>query len=112
MLNRIALSLLFAAGLATAGAASYHVSFYQDTTVNGQELKAGDYKIEVNNNTAILKKGKQTVEVPVHEETTSSKFASTQLQYVENNKLQEIRLGGTHTKLVFGNMGAVAGGMQ
>ena len=111
MLNRIALSL-FVAGVATASAATYRVSLYQDSTVNGQELKAGDYKIEVNNNTATLKKGKQTVEVPVHEETAPSKFASTQLQYVENNKLQEIRLGGTTTKLVFGNASTAAGGMQ
>jgi hypothetical protein len=111
MLNRIALGL-FVAGLATAGAATYRVSFYQDSMVNGQQLKAGDYKLEVNNNTATLKKGKQTIEVPVHEETAPSKFPSTQLQYVENNKLQEIRLGGTNTKLVFGNGGTAAGGMQ
>ena len=86
MLNRIAFSLLVA-GVATASAATYHVSFYQDSVVNGQQVKAGDYKVEVNNDTAILKKGKQTIEVPVHQETAPSKFASTQIQYVDNNKL-------------------------
>ena len=111
MLNRIAFSL-FTVGAMTASAATYHVSFHQDSTVNGQQLKAGDYKVEVNNNTAVLKKGKQTVEVPVHEETATSKFAGTQVQYVDNNKLQEIRIGGTNTKLVFGSANAATGGMQ
>lgn len=110
MLNRIALGL-FTVGVMTVSAATYKVSLHQDSTINGQELKAGDYKVEVNNNTAVLKKGKQTVEVPVHEETAPSKFASTQIQYVDNNKLQEIRVGGTKTKLVFGNTNSTASGM-
>ncbi len=110
MLNRIALSL-FVAGASIASAATYRVSLYQNSMVNGQELKAGDYKVEVNHDTAVLKKGKQTIEIPVHQETTASKFASTQIQYVDNNKLQEIRLGGTNTKLVFGNANTTTGGI-
>ena len=111
MLNRIVLGL-FTAGVVAANAATYHVSLYQDSTLGGQELKPGDYKVEVNNDTAVLKRGKQTVEVPVHQETGSSKFASTQIQYVDNNKLHEIRLGGTNTKLVFGDANTNAGGTK
>lgn len=111
MLNRIAFTL-FTAGAMTLSAATYRVTLHQDAMVNGQQVKAGDYKVEVNNHTAILKKGKQTIEAPVHEETAPSKFAGTQVQYVENNKLQEIRVGGTNTRLVFGNTNAAAGGMQ
>ena len=111
MMNRIALCLL-TVGVMTVSAATYRVSLHQDAMVNGQQVKAGDYKVEVNNNTAVLKKGKQTIEVPVHEETAPSKFAGTEVQYVDNNKLQEIRVGGTNTKLVFGNANAAAGGMQ
>jgi hypothetical protein len=110
MLNRIVLGL-FTVGVMSVSAATYRVSFHQDSMVNGQELKAGDYKVEVNNNTAVLKKGKQTIEVPVHEQTAPSKFASTQVQYVENNKLQEIRVGGTNTRLVFGDTNATTSGM-
>jgi hypothetical protein len=85
-------------------AATYKVSLHQDAVVNGKQVKAGSYKIEVkDNNTAILSQGKKnTVEVPVKTETAQSKFASTQVQYTDGNNLQEIRVGGTNTKLVFG----------
>ncbi len=87
----------------TASAATYKVSLHQDSVVNGQTLKAGDYKVEVkDNNTAVLRKGKQSVEVPVQTVTATSKFPSTQVQYNDSNKLQEIRVGGTTTRLVFG----------
>ncbi len=102
MLNKIALTLV-TVGVMTASAASYKVSLHQDSVVNGQNLKAGDYKVEVkDNNTAVITKGKQVVEVPVQTVTAASKFSSTQVQYNDMNKLQEIRVGGTSTKLVFG----------
>ena len=102
MLNRIALTLL-TAGVMTMSAASYRVSLHQDAMVDGKQVKAGDYKIEVkDNNTAVLSQGKKTVEVSVKTETADSKFASTQVQYTGGNNLQEIRVGGTTTKLIFG----------
>lgn len=102
MLNRIALAFL-TAGVMTMSAATYKVSLHQDAMVDGKQVKAGDYKIEVkDNNTAVLSQGKKTFEVPVKTETAQSKFSSTQIQYTEGNNLQEIRVGGTTTKLVFG----------
>lgn len=102
MLNRVALAFL-TAGLMTMSAASYRVSLHQDAMVDGKQVKAGDYKIEVkDNNTAVLSQGKKTVEVPVKTETAQSKFASTQVQYTGGNNLQEIRVGGTNTRLIFG----------
>lgn len=102
MLNKIALTLL-AAGVMTANAASYRVSLHQDTVVDGKQVKAGDYKIEVkDNNTAVLKQGKKEFEVPVRTEDTQSKFSKTEITYTNGNNLQEIRVGGTTTKLVFG----------
>ena len=103
MLNRITLAFLTAGVMTLSAASTYKVSLHQDATVNGKQVKAGDYKIEVkDNNTAVLKQGKTTVEVPVKTETAQSKFPSTQVQYTDGNNLQEIRVGGTNTKLVFG----------
>ena len=111
MLNKLILSLV-TVGVMIASAATYKVSIHQDSVVNGQSLKAGDYKVEVkDNNTAVLVKGKQSVEVPVRTETAPAKFASTQIQYADSNKLQEIRVGGTTTKLVFGSPASTPAGM-
>ncbi len=81
--------------------------------VDGKRVNAGDYKIEIkDNNTAILKRGKQTMELPAREETGPAKFSTTELQYTNNNDLQEIRIGGTNTKIVFGTGHAPAGGAE
>jgi hypothetical protein len=103
MLNRVVLGFLTAGLMTMSAASAYKVSLHQDAIVNGKQVKAGDYKIEVkDNNTAVLKQGKTTVEVPVKTETAESKFSSTQVQYTDGNNLQEIRVGGTNTRLVFG----------
>lgn len=93
--------------LAVASAATTHkLTLFQNSTLAGTELKAGDYKIEVNDNKAVVKGGRNVVEAPVKVETADQKFSSTSVRY--NNadgkfKIQEIRLGGTNTKLVFDN---------
>jgi len=89
--------------LAMASAATkYNVTLFQPTMVNGNELKPGDYKVEVNGDKAIFKTGKQTVETPVKVEEATDKNSANTVRYAEGNKLQEIRIGGSHTKLVFG----------
>ena len=93
-------------GLSTAfGASSYHVTLYKATSVNGTELKPGEYKLEVLDNKVVIKQGKNTVEAPVTVEIGSQKFYATTINYKGEssaNELQEIRLSGTNTKLVFG----------
>ena len=100
--------LLFFATLAMAAnaATSYKVTLFQPAILNGVELKPGDYKIELNDTKATLRRGKQTVEASVKTETADSKFSSTTVRYANGNgkyQIQEIRLGGTHTKLIFEN---------
>ena len=104
MLKRITVSFA-ALALAVASAASgVKINLYQDTSVNGQQLKAGEYRVEVNNDRATITSGKQSVEVPVKVENGSDKYKSTSVRYNNANgtmKIQEIHLGGTTTKLVF-----------
>lgn len=87
--------------LAVATAASSHmVKIYDTVYVNGTKLQPGDYRVEVNQNTATLKNGKTVVEAPVKVEQSNEKFFTNSLT-VNGQNLEEIRLGGTHTKLVF-----------
>ena len=93
--------------LASASAASsYKVTFYQPTEVAGKELKPGVYKVEVKESTAVISQGKQSVEAPVKTETADSKYSSTTVRFRNGDgkyKIEEIRIGGTSTRLVFEN---------
>lgn len=96
----------FALAIASAATASYRVTLFQPSMFGSTELKPGDYKIEVKDNKAVVKGGKSVVEADVKIETANEKFSSTSVRYANGDgkyKVQEIRLGGTNTKLVFAN---------
>ncbi len=105
MMLRKVLPFFLVAGLAVASARSYTVSLFQPSMVGGTELKPGEYKVEVNNQTAVITKGKVRTESTVKVEEGDTKFDNTTVRYVNATdgkvKIQEIRLGGTKTKLVF-----------
>jgi hypothetical protein len=92
--------------LSVASAKTYSVTLFQPSHVGGTELKAGDYKLDVDDAKLVIRSGKQKVEQTVKVENGDSKFGSTTVRYaVSDGKyaIQEIRLGGTKTKLVFSN---------
>lgn len=90
------------AGILAASPHTYHVTLAKNSIVEGHQLKAGSYKVELNNSTAVLKHGKHVVKVPARSETASTKFSNTEVEYMGNN-MQQIDFGGTHTSIVFGN---------
>ncbi len=94
---------------AIAATGTYKVNLMQNSILDGKQLKPGTYKVDVENNLAMLKRGKTTVQAPAREETASQKFKSTQMVYTNNN-LQEIDIGGTHTRIVFSGNGETANG--
>lgn len=99
----------FGLGLAYAGT-SYRVNLYRPTTVNGTALKAGECKIELHDNKILVKQGKVSAEATVKLESNPQKFPSTTVGYAgdgSGSELQEIRIGGTTTKVVF-ESGSVA----
>jgi len=105
-LSKLMLSFGTLALAIASAASSYHFSIFEPSFVAGQELKPGDYKVEVNGNKAMIKAGKQVVEASVKVEDGAEKFPETSVRYANSNgkmMLTEIRLGGTHTKLVFEN---------
>ena len=105
MMIRKVLPFFLVAGLAFAGARSYTVNLFEPATVGTTELKPGEYKIEVNEQKAVIRRGKVQTESPVKVEESETKFDSTVVRYVNNADgkvhIQEIRIGGTKTRLVF-----------
>lgn len=83
-----------------AATGTYKVNLMQKSVLDGKQLKPGTYKVNIENNTATLKNGKTTVQAPAREESAQNKFENTQMVYT-NNDLQEIDIGGSHTKIVF-----------
>lgn len=102
MNKKLVLSLVAFAGMAFAGK-TYDLKLYDTAMVGGTELKAGEYRVEVNDNKAVIKGGKVSKEAPVKVETVDAKFPTTTVRLTAGEKpqIKEIRLGGTKTKLVF-----------
>jgi len=113
-----ALAVMFALGISAAYAASsYHVTLYKVTTINGTQLKAGEVKLELQGDKVVIKQGKTSVESSVTVQNGDHKFDASSVGYLgdsSNNQIQEIRLGGTTTKLLFGagEKTATAGGSR
>jgi hypothetical protein len=112
MVKQVLTSFAFVA-LSVASAATYKVSFVEPSVVKGKELKAGDYQLEVKDNSVVIEKGKKLqMEVPAKVENTNQKYGRTRVLYNENKgkfTIQEIELGGTTTKLTF-DTGVQTGG--
>lgn len=97
---------------AVGQAATYHVTLLKPTVVAGTELKPGDYKVQVNNDTAVISHGKQSVETKVKTQSVDKKYDANTVRYIqegEKYKLQEIGIGGTKTKLVVTVEGSAVG---
>lgn len=90
--------------LAAASAAEKHtVQFFSPTVIGGQELKPGEYRLEVKDNKLAIKDGKRVIETDVKVENEAKKFVSTAVRYTADKNVTEIRIGGTTTKLVLGS---------
>lgn len=97
-------ALFLTLAMVCASAATYNVTLFQPSHVAGKDLKPGEYKLTVENDKATIAKGKDKVEASVKLETGDAKFSATSVRYMDDNgkaKVQEIRLGGTNTKVVF-----------
>ena len=89
--------------MAFAGASTHRIVFYEDATINGKEVKAGEYKLEVDGDKVSIRKGKTSVDATAKVENVGSKFSTTTVRYgteAGKYKIQEIRVGGTDLKLV------------
>jgi hypothetical protein len=105
--------LLIAAANVSQAAEVYKVKLIDPVIADGKELKAGEYKVEVNDQTATFRNGKETTEVKIKAESNDAKYNSTSVRYSQEggkNILQEIRVGGSKTKLVVESVKTANGG--
>jgi hypothetical protein len=101
MVKNILLGFASLALAVASAATSYHVTFYEPVMINGSELKAGDYKVELKDDkTAVIKQGKTVTEAPVKVENDSQKYQRTAVR-LNGMQVEEIRIGGTNTRIVF-----------
>jgi hypothetical protein len=75
---------------------SYRITLAQAAVVNGTDLKAGEYRLNVDTSKITLVNGKLSVEAPAKIE---KKFDDTAIRY-SGRVIAEIRIGGTKTKIV------------
>jgi hypothetical protein len=103
MTKRLLLAFLVLA-LTVACAKTYWVTFYVPSAVAGVELKPGEYRLDLNGSQVTLKNGRLVAESAVKIEENGEKYKRTTVRCVNGDsgcQVQEIRLGGTNTKLVF-----------
>jgi hypothetical protein len=95
------------AAMAVVGAAtSFSVTFLQSAIVGGTELKAGDYRVELDGDKAVIRSGKHMVEAPVKVQTDDVKHRETIVRYNNGDgkyHVSQILIGGSKTTLVFNN---------
>jgi hypothetical protein len=107
MLKRFVLAFAIL-GLAVASAETYRVTLSQPSKLAGKQLKAGEYRLNVESSKVTIVNGKETLEVPVKVETGDTKFDNTAVRYTGTGDkivITEIRIGGTKTKLTFDDAG-------
>jgi hypothetical protein len=110
MKKTLLLSFLVLGATGFAASNTFKMTLTQDSVIEGKTLKAGDYKVSLENGNAVIKQGKETIEVPAREETDANKFSTTTLLYEDQSKLSEVRFGGTHTKILFEGASPMSGG--
>ncbi|HLK69065.1 MAG TPA: hypothetical protein VKU19_36785 [Bryobacteraceae bacterium] len=95
---------LATAGTVPAPGGSYKITLAQPSVVNGTDLKAGEYRLNVGTDKVQIVAGKVNMDVPVKVETADKKFESTSIRYTTVNgksAISEIRFGGSKTRLIF-----------
>ena len=99
-----------ALGVASA-ASSYKVKLDAPLSIGSAELKAGEYKVEMQGGKAVFKSGKTVIEVPANMGKSEQKYRWT-LVVTEGSKLQEIDFGGTTENMQFTSNGSSATGTK
>jgi len=98
----------FVLAVVASAATKYNVTLYEPSVVNGMQLKPGDYKVEIAGYKVIFKQGKTAVEVAAKVEDAAEKYNSNVVRYSEGGRMQEMRIGGTRTRLVFEGGGSTS----
>ena len=102
----LVVSALALASLTVVSAKTYEITLSNPTKVGNVQLKPGQYKLKVDGSNAVFTdlNSAKSFTTPVKVETTDKKFDDTRVQSVkdgEADRINEIDLGGSKTKLGF-----------
>ena len=92
------------AGLGMAAAKSYSFDLYGPAMLGATTLAPGEYRIEIVDQKAVVRNGRIHCEAPVTVENGDTKYSGTTVRFINADgkmHIQQIRIGGTKTKLVF-----------
>jgi len=95
---------VFALAVASASAKSYSIQLFEPAMLGNMALAPGDYKVQVEDQKAVVTNGKVHCEAPVKVESGDAKYGSTTVRFANADgkmHIQEIHVGGSKTKLVF-----------
>jgi hypothetical protein len=109
-MKKLALSVVTLALAVAQAASSTNVQLITPMTAAGTQLKAGDYKVQVEGNTVTFKAdNKKVITVPATTVTGGEKYRYTTMES-EGSTLKSIHVGGTDTTIVFTTTSAANGG--
>lgn len=95
-----------------AASKTFHVTFDNNAWIGTSEVKAGNYKIQVEGDKAILKSGKTVIEVPAKLENAEHRFQTNAVVIntaTNKQKVDEIQIGGTNERIVFSALASPSG---
>ena len=96
-----------ALGIAAAAGNSFTVNLDHACSVGATQIKAGEYKVQTEGDKIVLKSGKTVIELPAKMESGAKRFDATSVRIDDKtNKLEEIRVGGSNTRIVFPGVNA------
>lgn len=97
--------ILFTLTLAAVAASNtFHVTFDSNAWIGANEVKAGEYKVTVEDGKATLKSGKTVIQVPAKLETAEHTFSMSGvvMKTIDGKQqVEEIQIGGSKTRIVF-----------
>jgi hypothetical protein len=98
--------VLAASSLTLANAKTYDIVVSNPTKVGTVQLKPGEYRLKIDGTNAIFTSvdSSKSFTTPVKVENVDQKFDQTKMETTKDgdtDKLNEIDLGGSHTKLGF-----------
>lgn len=99
-LTHLTLGLAILLTSVASAASSYKVTLPSDLSAGNVQLKAGDYTLTLEGKQVVLKRGKESTQIPAIVEKNDKKFQDTTLE-LAGSKIQAIDIGGTDMKIMF-----------
>jgi hypothetical protein len=95
---------IIALGVASAAPKTLHMTLADPVWIGGNQLTAGEYKVEMQGDKALIISGKKQIEVPAKLESNATKYDTSSVTVTQQDNrptVHEACFGGTTTRIVF-----------